>query len=83
MPKCKDPAFDAIWCALLKGAVAQHRTNSTHLSLWQCLDILLCLLAVDKGQVAVRGRPQCLDDQLELIYVVLARKQGLALQQFC
>ena len=54
-----------------------------YLCFGQCLDVLLCLLTVDEGKVAVRGRAQGLDDQLELVYVVLAWKQWLPLQQLC
>lgn len=71
LPTERHETHDIKWCSL------------PHLSLWQSLDVLLCLLAVDEGQVTVRWRPQSLDDELELIYVVLASKQGLALQQLC
>ena len=69
-----------------------HRTSTTkqiqgnklaYLCLGQGLDVLLRLLTVDEREVAVRGGPQGLDDQLELVNVVLARKQRLPLQQFC
>ena len=50
-----------------------------HLCLGQGLDVLLRLLTVDEGEVTVRGGPQGLDDQLELVNVVLAREQRLPL----
>ena len=50
---------------------------------WQCLDVLPRLATADEGEVLLCRRAQRLNDQLQLVNVVLPRKQRFPLKELC